>query len=750
MDCSELSFSSPNRRARVGMTRRAARRLGMSLLIGCCLSFCAATSASQIDIQGPPHSVGFGTTVTALPSGNFVVCDPDFGPNGKQLGAVYVYGPTGALISTLRGNSGGDRVGLFGIVVLPNGNFVVRSPLWSDGKNTQAGAVTWVDGHTGMSGVVSASNSLVGTQMNDSVGTGIVTVLNNGNFIVASPGWSNGPVKQAGAVTWVDGSKGLTGPVSPDNSLVGMEENEVVGGWQIAALPNGNYVVPDPNWQHPGIGLGAVRLADGWKGTVGTFTADNSLTGTTLNDAIGSGGIVVLSNGNYVVSSPSWNNIDAQGGGVADAGAVTWVNGKTGLVGQVSASNSLVGTLFLDEVGSSFDLHPIVPLTNGNYVVTSSGWRNGAVYSAGAVTLGNGVTGTSGPVSATNSLVGSTINDRVGFDHVAALSNGNFVVGSRYWHNGAIDKAGAVTWVDGTIGLIGLVSSSNSLVGTSVFDWVGSQGIRALTNGNYVVTSPRWSNGSVAGVGAITWASGEFGLTGDASLANSLIGSTAGDGVGAGNVVPLANGNYVVNSPFWNNDAAMQAGAVTWANGMTGLIGVVSPTNSLVGTSANDQVGYNFATALANGNYVVASPGWSNGAMASVGAVTLGNGQSGTIGPVSPSNSLIGSIAGDSLGSGFDNSNGFRAYPNSTYVVASPHFHNGSTVDAGAVTLLRGTGGNIGIVSPGNSVIGTIAGGGTSMTFDYDPIRDTLIVGRPSDNTVSLFKADLLFADGFQ
>jgi hypothetical protein len=36
------------------------------------------------------------------------------------------------------------------------------------------------------------------------------------------------------------------------------------------------------------------------------------------------------------------------------------------------------------------------------------------------------------------------------------------------------------------------------------------------------------------------------------------------------------------------------------------------------------------------------------------------------------------------------------------------------------------------------------------MTGDYDDARDTLIVGQPAANIVSLLKADLLFLSGFE
>ena len=108
-------------------------------------------------------------------------------------------------------------------------------------------------------------------------------------------------------------------------------------------------------------------------------------------------------------------------------------------------------------------------------------------------------------------------------------------------------------------------------------------------------------------------------------------------------MTPLTNGNYVVDSPGWNGNR----GAVTWGDGNTGISGTVSDANSLVGSNPNDQVGFGFftsVTALSNGNYVVESADWNG-----VGAATWGNGSIGTSGIVSQTNSLVGS---DVWGSG--------------------------------------------------------------------------------------------------
>src|SRR4030095_12306442 len=93
-----------------------------------------------------------------------------------------------------------------------------------------------------------------------------------------------------------------------------------------------------------------------------------------------------------------------------------------------------------------------------------------------------------------------------------------------------------------------------------------------------------WS-GALSAVGAATWGNGTTGLTGTVSAANSLIGSKAGDNIGIGGAIALANGNYVVRSTGWDNGSIVDAGALTWGSGTTGVTGTVSVANSMAGTS---------------------------------------------------------------------------------------------------------------------------------------------------------------------
>ena len=285
--------------------------------------------------------------------------------------------------------------------------------------------------------------------------------------------------------------------------------------------------------------MGAATWGSGTAGVAGTITASNSLIGSTSSsygygDQIGSGGVTALTNGNYVVKSSTWTGGD---------GAATWGNGATGTTGIVSASNSLVGTIDQDAVSGG----GVTATRQRQLRCVQPRLGPGLFTSYGAATWGSGGTGITGIVSASNSLVGASDDDDVSFGGVTALTNGNYVVCSLAWQGGN----GAVTWGKGTTGITGAVSASNSLVGSSAAQ-IGSGGVTALLNGDYVVESPLWHNSE----GAATWVNGAAAAVGVVSASNSLVGSsggTSGDQVSSGGVVVLPDGNFVVLSPQWNN-----------------------------------------------------------------------------------------------------------------------------------------------------------------------------------------------------
>ena len=374
---------------------------------------------------------------------------------------------------------------------------------------------------------------------------------------------------------------------------------------------------------HPVISNGGNQTLDADKDAdgVGTLTLDfpvKEFTDPNPNSGNGFGtSVLVLPSGNVVITSL---NDDAGG---SNAGAVYLFNGMTG-----SLVSTLRGSSANDQVGST----GLTQLTNGNYVVRSSNWDSGSVTNVGAVTWGNGTSGISGAVSSSNSLVGSTLSDAVGSTGVTALSNGNYVVRSTLWNSTAAADVGAVTWGNGTSGISGVVSASNSLVGSSASDNVGSTGVTALTNGNYVVGTQFWDSGTIVNVGAVTWGSGTSGISGVVSASNSLVGSKAYDLVGG--VTALTNGNYVAGSGNWDSGTITDVGAVTWGNGTSGISGVVSSSNSIVGQTANIGLSWSITTASNLDAFLATNP--SDGS----GRVVLGSSDRGFSLPSTPAGSL--------------------------------------------------------------------------------------------------------------
>lgn len=638
----------------------------------------------------------FGHSVVPLNTGNVVITSPFDDAGGTNAGAVYLFnGTTGALISSLRGTSAGDNIGSGGVTAFSNGNFLVRSPLWDNGSAVQAGAVTWGNGNTGISGVVGPDTSLVGSRSNDNVGA-TTSSLGEGYYIVPCRDWDNGSEVNAGAVAWGSASNGVKGVISSSNSLVGTSSFDQVGR-SVNLLSDGSYLVTTRTWSNGEASeAGAVTWGSRTAGVKGVVSASNSLVGQQMGDSVGSGGIRALYNGNYLILSPSWGGLK---------GAVTWVNKGNGLTGVINSSNSLVGAIAGDQIGND----SAVPLKNGHYVVISPLYNQGTVSAQGAVTWGNGETGTTGEVTASNSLIGARAGDFVGSGGVTALANGHYVVSSPSWDNGLIINAGAVTWCDGTGPTSTAVSFTNSLVGSTTSENAGSDGVVVLANGNYLVRTPNWDNGSATSAGAITFGNGVGGTAGIISSANSLVGSSTNDDVGGWGVVALSNGNYVVQSPYWNSDSMLDVGAITWGNGSTGISGVVSSSNSLVGGTSGDRIGTDGVIALSNGNYVVRSADWNNGSAVDAGAVTWGSGIIGVSGIVSSSNSLVGSTAYDLVGDNFVTSGEPVAeVGNGNYVVASRCWDNGTVVNAGAVTWANGSTGITGEINSSNSLVGSL------------------------------------------
>ncbi|MEO8010056.1 MAG: hypothetical protein ABI650_00275, partial [Dokdonella sp.] len=206
------------------------RLLARAIATVAAMSFASVAIAVQVDLAGPAGSGAFGQRVTLLPNGNFVVTDPlyDATEGTIDVGAVHLYRPDGSVIYTVRGSHAGDNVGSGWVTVLANGNFIVTSPDWDNDGVFDAGAATWCDGASGANAIVSASNSLVGSGASNRVGAYAVA-LPNGHYVVVSYDWDSSSIIDAGAITWGNGTTGTSGVVSASNSLVGSSNDDQVG-----------------------------------------------------------------------------------------------------------------------------------------------------------------------------------------------------------------------------------------------------------------------------------------------------------------------------------------------------------------------------------------------------------------------------------------------------------------------------------------------------------------------------------------
>ena len=623
-------------------------------------------------------------------------------------------------------NIGGDYQGQGTVPLSTYTKVTTSTTISSDARIIGDGGqvVVWSDGETDFAGNIYARGGSV------SGNGGLIEVSGKNNLLMG------GEVSASA----VNGDKGmlLLDPknITVDDSTGGFPSFDLVDpnadgtnyGDTIVSLSNGNIVVVDHLDGAVAATAGAVYLYNGSTGAL-----INTLTGTTIDDQVGSSGVADLTNSNFAVRSSSWNN-----GGTLDVGAVTVVSGTLGTAvtgggSTVSTANSLYGSKASDAVGN----RSLTVLSSDNFIVVSNLWDNNAnsVVNAGAVTLVSGTTGkavanNSFIVTTTNSLHGIRANTNVGTGSVTELANGNIVVASQNWDVSA-SNVGAVTLISGTTGRAVTgnsfeVSTSNSLTGTDATDGVGSGGVVELVNGDYVVVSTNWTNGGGGNAGAVTLVNGATGRARannnfTVSTSNSIHGTGTSDSVGNGEVVALANGNFVVGSTSWDGPA-MDSGAATLVSGTTGKAVVdnlfaVSTANSLHGTTASDAVGRTII-GLSNSNYVVQSARWSDGAITSVGAVTLVNGSGTNAGKALTDNSLVVSTANSFHGTTINDQVGrgtVKELSNGNYIVQSDQWNNGAATKAGAVTLINGSSGravadNSFVVSTANSLHGTNAG----------------------------------------
>jgi filamentous hemagglutinin family protein len=620
-------------------------------------------------------------------------------------------------------NSPTPQIVISALVPDGNGTWLLGSGRWTDTTHgyQYAGAVTFISptliNSGALVGAVGPSNSVVGTAVNQQIsialrvagapGGGALTNFGNGDYVLN--------LNNVGlmGITPSTASAGVTGAVSPTNALVLTNAGDIPG--LVEPLSNGAVVLANSSWNggegyehvlQPGANFAATFI-----GTLPAISSSNSLVGTTSDNFSGFGGshvgerVTDLGNGDFLVYSGNEGSYNYGGFNPAQGnlGAYTWSTSTSPVTGSLSTTNSLMGT-------ANYVVSSVQVLAGGAYVV--QGGANGPNSSGNAadsdLAYGSATAGVHGSIESVGLLsgIGTYIN----------LNNSSVEdLGGGYWATSYTDGGSNIglVWGGPTVSRTGVVSGSNSLLGGIAPFALGTS---SSPSTKFVAAIPS-ANGGTGALMLLDASSATIPTVINASTA--LVGGSASDAIGSGGFVSLGNGSAVYMSPGWNGNEGA-ATLVNAANASTRLLGTVSSSNSLVGSSANDQVSSDGVVPVSTSGYwAVVSTHWNG----EEGAVTIFNGSGDVTGVVSSANSLVGSTAGDNIGNGtyaqgsqYINASSpdlFFSLGNGEYAMRSANYkaNPNDTSAAGALTWISfGNGIPTGVVGPGNSLVGAFAG----------------------------------------
>jgi len=473
----------------------------------------------------------------------------------------------------------GDSFGQ-SVVVLSNGNVVVSDPNDSS-KKIENGAV-----HLYEPATQKLIASFFGSSEEEELGWYAVTALSNNNFVINSPFRNVDGKKRAGAVILVDGNTGT----QIGETLSGNSDRSFLGLNGIFALSNNNFVIASSGDNVGGIdNTGSVRLIDG----TSNLQIGNPIIGG-AGEFLGSRGVTVLANNNYVIS-----NAFSEENGIVEAGFVTLVSGVSGN----TIGSPIVGDAPNDNLGGG----GITVLPNNYYVILSFNDDDGGNVDVGSIKVVNGGTG----VEISSAALGSSGDDFSRFGNVTSLTNGNFVLALPAADSGGIQNAGIVSLFDGLTGN----QIGSSITGDDAQDAIGSVDVIALSNGNYLVES----SNLVAGGGPSTFSL----MLVDGSTGNLIDATNTGFSWLA---VALPNSNYVVPFSNANVNGKVSSGMVKLFDGNTG----VQIGSSAVGDEG-DSLGSGGLAALANNKVAILSPDDNDSAQFNVGSIILMDGTTANI-----------------------------------------------------------------------------------------------------------------------
>ncbi|KAJ4455550.1 putative Light-harvesting LHII; alpha subunit B / Histone protein [Paratrimastix pyriformis] len=561
--------------------------------------------------------------VNELPDGSYLLRSPQYYADASSVaGAVtwpaHVHTPEPPLYDTHVPTAGASGVGTH-VRVLADGTYVVSSPTWYSNR----GFVAVGNSTHPVAGVVSAANSLVGASAGDKLGNleenlmfiwnPNIHFLENGTFVAITGAlgtFNYLPATQTFVITgsanqfsngYAHSYSGTTGAGCIGNianvaQLLGTATQPLVP--RVLVLTNGNYVVSGAAWNDPAhsrTAVGFAMLCTGAAGCPSSISSATALVGGATNARVSQQGVLALSDGGYVTYCPA-----------------------SGCQGVLSATNSLVGL----GLAVSFTTFTLLATPEGGFVVGCSACTRSGLLNAGIVArCGPGGAGCLGQTaSPANSLSGDAENTKMGL-FLALSHNGSLIIAAP----GYASTKGAVFWYPATELVVGQPDPAMGLVGATGQS-VGDGALMVTPNEDYIV----WSKTGML----LTWCSGVTGCRGvTVTEADTITGiPTSTDPAlkirqgGDGDYYLLMGAELLVWGP---KDRAFPTGPL-------------GPTTALVGIQGSATTLIN----LPNGAFLVAC----FLSLSSAGSITWCSGTDPCVGTVSAARSLVGASAGDRLG----------------------------------------------------------------------------------------------------
>jgi len=465
-----------------------------------------------------------------LANGNFVVASSADQIDGiAYAGSVMLINArTGEVIKRLTGSVYYDRFGRGQLKTLPNGNFVFSSPGVSVDGRQMAGIVVLADGTSGQ--VIAR---FAGQTRNALLGSGGLKILDSSDFLIVSYNDNTDGFEDNGSVILVDGNTGQA-----KARIDGTSNQELLGyGGAVTSLPNGNFVIVGKIGWLTNNTKGVARLVDANLREISRIAGDGS------TDRIGSRGIAVLPNGNYLIISPEDSD---------DTVRSRWYDGSIIMVDSSSGreicriKGSWAGGISSDMLGSG----GIRVLPSGNFVIVSPVDDVPGREHVGSAILANGEN-----CREISRIEGKHGADRYGLSGVKVLKeNNNYVVGGSWADNlnGDIQSTGVAVLVDAITGReISRIGGDNS------FDHIGER-TNILANGNFLVLSSHDDSSGFVDNGSIVMMDGR---TGEQIF--RLAGHQSDQFLGSESIVHHPTENYfVVGAPKTDKNGLVNTGAV--------------------------------------------------------------------------------------------------------------------------------------------------------------------------------------------